>query len=278
MHDEPQEHVEEKKPNPSTGPRSEAGKATSSMNRLTHGLRSEKTILPDEDPTEYDAGVQAWLDIYQPRDRKEDELVNEIIHAHWHLKRCRKRLEEVEFALPGRAANWTDEHQKRYSNFTRYHTTAERSFNRWYREMETHRRHQFREEQISEKARLAAAQVDRQCSTKQELPAPAPPVKVTQVIEIEVEDGETITICYPDNHVFLDYYKNLPAPPVFMERLLIFLDGVPPEYIWANPKQRKGSQYPEAVQKMPWNEWLEVIAREEAEGAQHIGPVVSNPR
>src|SRR5690348_2042176 len=75
----------------STGPKTPHGKARSSMNRLTHGCRSEKTVLPDEDPTEFEFTVQAWFDHYQPSE--DDELAGMLVYetalAHWHCKRNR---------------------------------------------------------------------------------------------------------------------------------------------------------------------------------------------
>lgn len=264
--------AEPTKPGRSTGPRTPAGKAKSSMNRLTHGLRSDKTILRDEDPAEWEATVQAWLDIYQPQDRKEDELVNEIVHAHWQLKRARKRLEEVEFNLPGNAWNWTEENQKLFANFTRYKTTAERSFNRWYKEMEGHRGRQFREDQIREKARVAAAAVDLQWLNEQEIKANEY-LKVTQVVEVEVENGNCITACYPTNQEITDFYAKRAKPPIFVKRILAFLNGVPLEYTWANPKVVEGFEEPQAVQNMLWSRWLDITDHEEALGTGHVGPV-----
>lgn len=268
--------AENKKPGRSTGPRTPAGKAKSSMNRLKHGLRSEKTILRDEDPAEYDATVQGWLDIYQPQDRKEDELVHEVIQAHWHLKRACKRLEEVEFNLPGNAWNWTPEHQHLFSTFTRYKTTAERSFNRWYREMESHRGRQFREEQILEKARLAAAQVDLKWLNEQEKNT-TNKVIYTQVVEVEVEDGECYTSYYPENAEILEHFASQDQPlPLIFKRLIYFLNGVPPEYSWADPKPVEGQAEPRAVQTMLSSRWLELTAKEEAAGTGHIGPLYSS--
>ncbi len=37
------------------GPKTPRGKAASSMNRLTHGARSECVIIPGENPEEYEA-------------------------------------------------------------------------------------------------------------------------------------------------------------------------------------------------------------------------------
>ena len=255
-------HAPSDKPGHSTGPRSRAGKAKS-LNRLTHGLRSSITILRDEDPAEYEATVQSWLDIYEPQDRKEDELVHEIIQAHWQLKRCRRRLEEVEFNLPGNAWNWTDEHQKLYSNFSRYKTTAERSFNRWYKEMESYRGRQFREEQILEKARLAAAKVELQWLTEQEKNASK--LIFTQVVEIAMdENGRCETTCFPSNEEILEHYPvTATETPLMMKRLLIFSNGVPPEYGWASPKQAEGCPEQQAWQRLSWSRWRDSIEYEQ---------------
>ncbi len=48
------------------GPSTPEGKARSSMNRLTHGCRSEKTVLPEEKGEEFDALLQDWLAHYHP--------------------------------------------------------------------------------------------------------------------------------------------------------------------------------------------------------------------
>jgi hypothetical protein len=120
----------------STGPRTPEGKATSSLNALKHGCRSEKTVLRDEDPAEFEATVAAWFHLYEPRDLVAITLVEKTARAHWFLKRASKRLEEVEWELPANAWHWTDEHQKLYTNFSRYKTTAERSFLRFFKELQ----------------------------------------------------------------------------------------------------------------------------------------------
>ena len=266
------------KPGRSTGPRTPAGKAKSSLNRLDHGLRSEKTILRDEDPAEYEATVQAWLDIYHPQDRKEDELVHELIRAHWHLKRCQRRVEEVEFNLPGNAWNWTEEHQKLYANFTRYKTTAERSFARWFKEMEAHRGRQFREEQLRDQAQRAAAQVDLEWLNKEQARCKQTQI-FNQTIEIGVDEtGACYTDCFPTNGEILDLIETKAYTPVLMKRTLFFLNGVPPEYSWAQLQQPTDTATPTAQQKMTWTRWLDLIAREEASGSGHIGPLYSSPQ
>ena len=269
---EPAAESETTKPGHSTGPRTPAGKAKSSMNRLKHGCRSEKAVLRDEDPAEYEANMQAWIDTYNPQDSKEDELVHELALAHWHLKRARKRLEEIEFNLPGNAWNWTEEHQQLFANFTRYKTTAERSFLRWYKEIEAHRGRQFREDQIREKARIAAAAVEVKWLTDKEIETNKA-LRVIQVVEVEVERGKCTTSCYPSNREITDFFANRQTPPIFVKRVIVFPDGVPPEYAWTDPKPVEKSKEPQAVQNMLWRRWLNVIDREEALGTGHIGPM-----
>lgn len=265
------------KPGKSTGPRTTAGKAKSSMNRLDHGCRSQKTILRDEDPAEYEAVVQAWLDIYQPQDRKEDELVHEIIKAHWQLKRCRKRLEEVEYELPGNAWNWTGEHQKLYANFSRYKTTAERSFRSAYKEMEALRGRQLREEQMRDKALVAFAEVDLKWLNKQQAEASSKQL-FEQVVEVDVdEQGNCLTDCYPTNDEILQAMNKKPYTPVLMQRTIIFLKDVPPEYSWTHPQKSADSENLIAQQKMSWDRWRELIQIEKACRNGHLGPLYSPP-
>jgi hypothetical protein len=57
--DTTKKNLPDQNPNRSTGPTSPNGKAKSSMNRLTHGRRSDKTVLPFEDPAEWDSPSKA---------------------------------------------------------------------------------------------------------------------------------------------------------------------------------------------------------------------------
>ena len=103
----------------STGPRTPEGKARSSQNRLTHGVRSEKTVLRTESKEAFDANMQLWLDRYPTEDDLIRLLVIETAEAYWFLLRAQKRLEDVEFELPGNAYHWIDAHQQLLTNFFR---------------------------------------------------------------------------------------------------------------------------------------------------------------
>ncbi|HMF78985.1 MAG TPA: hypothetical protein VK604_25225 [Bryobacteraceae bacterium] len=129
---------EDSEPGPSTGPRTPAGKAVSSMNRLTHGCRSEKVILRHEDPAEYTAIIEDWYHQYNPQTPAERLLVNETAHAQWFLLRNQRRFDEVEYEKNMNFRNWTEDQNHEYALALRYKTAAERAFLRWFKELESY--------------------------------------------------------------------------------------------------------------------------------------------
>ena len=52
----------------STGPRSDEGKKSSSMNALKHGLTAVQAVVSNEDPADYQATLDQWLAFDQPTD------------------------------------------------------------------------------------------------------------------------------------------------------------------------------------------------------------------
>jgi hypothetical protein len=75
----------------STGPRTDEGKARSSRNALKHGLTAESVVLPNEDPAEYDARLQQWLDDFPPANAIERSLIDRAMHNTWKLERIARR-------------------------------------------------------------------------------------------------------------------------------------------------------------------------------------------
>ena len=71
----------------STGPRTDAGKAASSMNHLATGLYSSTLLLPGEDPQLYQQIYDAYLACYQPADASEFEMVDQLVATKWKLRR-----------------------------------------------------------------------------------------------------------------------------------------------------------------------------------------------
>src|SRR3954469_10763223 len=74
----------------STGPRTDAGKAASSRNALRHGLLSEASTLPDEDPAEFDAHAAAIKRDLEPVGGLEERYVQRIAELLWRLARLRR--------------------------------------------------------------------------------------------------------------------------------------------------------------------------------------------
>ncbi len=81
----------------STGPKTPEGKAAVRLNARTHGLRSQEVLLPGEDEEALkglDEDLRAEL---QPVGELENLLVDNIVAAHWRLRRLR-RVESGIFA------------------------------------------------------------------------------------------------------------------------------------------------------------------------------------
>ena len=73
----------------STGPKTEAGKAVSKMNAVKHGGYARSTLLATESEEIYMARRQEFHDDLRPRDRLEEELVDDIVASSWRVVRVR---------------------------------------------------------------------------------------------------------------------------------------------------------------------------------------------
>ena len=75
----------------SQGPRTAAGKARSARNALTHGLRSRRQVLlDDEDPAEFRAFAAALQAELMPEGRLQADLAGRIVMAAWRARRADK--------------------------------------------------------------------------------------------------------------------------------------------------------------------------------------------
>ncbi|MBV9157850.1 MAG: hypothetical protein JO097_16415 [Acidobacteriaceae bacterium] len=256
-----------------TGPRSPEGKAISSLNSLKHGCRSEKTILPDEDPGEFEFTVDWWFEHYHPQDNVAVTLVQETARAQWFFKRNTRRLEGFEWELPTDPSSWTEENHKQFNNFTRYKTTTERAFFKCFKELEAYYGRLDRAEQLQERARAAVSKLQMEWCHR-DYKAAAEELKTTQVVEVQVLDGKTVTSCYPTDQQIIKEAAQRPKPPIYLERFVLFPNGVPPEYSWANPNEIQKLSETIGVQKMTYDWWLELIKREQAKGTGHVGPIL----
>ena len=77
----------------STGPRSAAGKATSSRNATTHGLTAVNLFLPGEAPEDHQRLRVNLYTTFRPVGEGEEDLVDRIANAQWCL--CRVPEQEA---------------------------------------------------------------------------------------------------------------------------------------------------------------------------------------
>src|SRR5579871_6217347 len=133
----------------STGPRTPEGRAAVSQNALRHGLASQTTVLPNENPEEFRELRDALFDEYDPSGPTETLLVEQMAMAAWRLRRLRA-VETGLFALRmaqlPRDENDLDPRSRAYAydasgsraidSLTRYETRIERSFYRALHELQ----------------------------------------------------------------------------------------------------------------------------------------------
>jgi hypothetical protein len=73
----------------STGPRTSAGRARSSLNALKAGIHAKSEIIPGEDPEELAELTAEYYQSIRPEAREEAVLVDQLISADWQLRRLR---------------------------------------------------------------------------------------------------------------------------------------------------------------------------------------------
>ncbi len=76
-------------PKTSTGPKTEAGKATSSRNAIRTGLYAARDFIRPGEEEEYAQTLIQLMDELTPEGTIEQTFATEIMGAHWRLRRCR---------------------------------------------------------------------------------------------------------------------------------------------------------------------------------------------
>src|SRR5271165_2611014 len=117
----------------STGPKSDEGKAKSSQNRLSHGLASNATIVPGEDPEEFKALLTDLAGEYDPATATEQILVEKMALSQWLSLRAFRLQGEafLDLTLQGDSFGIP----KSLGVLIRYQTTAERTFHTAHNEL-----------------------------------------------------------------------------------------------------------------------------------------------
>ena len=94
----------------STGPRTPEGKARVSKNALKHGLLAQDSVIPGEDPAEFDRHLTTYQDTYLPRNCVEKEIVRQIADSAWRMR----RLSRIEATVMTAGIERTRVHQQTY--------------------------------------------------------------------------------------------------------------------------------------------------------------------
>ena len=79
----------------STGPKSPAGKATSSKNRLSHGLCSQDLLVGNETADDFDLFLASIRKAYQPATEEEKILTDQVAQSLWRYNRALRVESEV---------------------------------------------------------------------------------------------------------------------------------------------------------------------------------------
>ena len=94
----------------STGPRTPQGKERSSKNALKHGLLALDSVIPGEDPAEFDRHLTLYEDTYNPANCVERELVLQIADSAWRMR----RLSRIEATVMTAGIERTRVHQETF--------------------------------------------------------------------------------------------------------------------------------------------------------------------
>jgi hypothetical protein len=144
--------------NPKGGPRTEAGKETSSRNAVKHGCCSTDTLLVgDETLDQFQALEAMWFQSYSPKDELETHFLNQIVQCDWFLQRVTRTLAVVEADVYSRMSmpiNFNDYHHLAIQRFMRYQTARRNEFTKAKKALDDHRKMQANEKRADEKLEL----------------------------------------------------------------------------------------------------------------------------
>ena len=82
----------------SCGPKTEAGKAKSSLNAVSTGLTGRTVLLPSDDAKAYSDHMANFFVRFDPQTPEEEEIIQELAQTKWRLNRV-PQLEEDLYAL-----------------------------------------------------------------------------------------------------------------------------------------------------------------------------------
>ena len=151
----------------STGPRTPAGKAASSLNHIKSGLYAQSQIIIGERQSDFEDLARAFHAHYRPDTPERQSLVDIAIHSEWILRRLR-------CAETGLWDSYIDEydHGSDSTGLGRAFDHRDKTFNRLQRRLDSLQRNFQRA--LKELDRLQAAQPHQPQPQPQPAPAPQP--------------------------------------------------------------------------------------------------------
>ena len=111
----------------SCGPRTEAGKAASSLNHLRHGFTGAFSILEWENRDEFEKLSSGLMQNHQPADLTEELLVKTMAQSYWLRERA---LILQSLCFDAEAPVCEAAAEKQLALYLRYQTTHDRAFNK----------------------------------------------------------------------------------------------------------------------------------------------------
>jgi hypothetical protein len=284
------------------GPKTLEGKARSSQNRTTHGMRAKHLfVLADETPEQYQQLCDGWLAQFEPQSFVEEQLLEQLILNSWLMKRANRRYLEAEGAVAGgektwHPADWNAAQEHKLELMQRYKTTAERAFYRSFEAVQRLRKNNLNYEFVIAKIVREKSKLEEQLAESRKKEAPQQPQACVResakghakkkseklnVLEQWVEvstaaTGETVTKLYPSNEKLQKIVAKRERIPDLVYRRLFFVGAVPPEYGWTTSDARTANAGGLGVQRMVWERWLEQIAKESVSAGGHLQPCGGN--
>ncbi len=278
------------------GPKTAEGKARSSQNSTTHGMRAKHVrVLADESPEEYQRHHAGWLDQLDPQNFLEEELAEQVILNSWLMKRATRRAMENEGAVAGdadtqHAADWSAAQEHKLQLMQRYKTSAERAF---YKSLEVYRRN--RKDYVKNELLLAkqAAELElyrtrekaREEARERGPQASVKPKKKEKLAVLEQwadistnEAGRTVTELVPSNDELQKEASKMKREPDLVYRRLFFAGPVPAEYRWTTNDPQALAFGGLGMQRMTWKAWKQQIVQEMTLVGGHLRACPNMPR
>jgi hypothetical protein len=235
-----------------------------SLNTIKHGCRSDKLLLPHEDPNEWIKVREMYMEEFKPQSEFMEKLVEDTVKADWLFKRNRDYLYVIQVDLAPDPRMWSEEDHHQIALFTRYQTAAERTYNRAMARLQSYQRVRERAEQKElQKSEEAKAPKAAKAPKKEVVEEP---VVLEQWVEVRRIDNQVVTQFFPPNDEMEQMVDESDPKPTLVYRRFFFPDGVPDLYQWTRPRKGQAINGGLAIQRMTLETWFGLREKERETG------------